>query len=242
MVSNIHTFGLHGASGVAVTVECFLSGGLPSFEVVGLPDASVREARDRVRATIKNLGADFPKNRITINLAPAGTRKEGPVYDLPILLSILIASGQLSGIGNGCAFIGELSLEGNLRAANGVLSMAIAAKNAGIRRLFVPYENAREASLAGEELEVYGARHASEIISHLRGDSLLLREPVWNPSADRSSAPDFADVRGQSNVKRALEIAAAGGHNILKAGDIHTVNENAHKTKGLRDDTPLKTT
>ncbi len=218
MVSNIRTFGLHGASGYVVTVECFLSGGLPSFEVVGLPDAAVRESRDRVRATAKNLGTDFPKNRITINLAPAGTKKEGPIYDLPVLLSILVASGQIPKIGSDSAFIGELSLEGGLRAANGVLSMAIAAKNAGVRRLFVPAENAREASLAGSELEVYGASCARDIIAHLKGEIALSREPVWTPSAESSTAPDFSDVRGQNNVKRALEIAAAGGHNILMIG------------------------
>ena len=218
MVSNIRSFGLHGASGYVVTVECFLSGGLPSFEVVGLPDAAVRESRDRVRATAKNIDAAFPKNRITINLAPAGTKKEGPIYDLPVLLSILVASGQLPEIDSSCGFLGELSLEGTLRAAKGVLSMAIAAKNAGFRRLFVPFENAREASLAGEELEVYGVKSARDLISHLRGEISLPREPMWEPLAESFSAPDFADVRGQGNVKRALEIAAAGGHNILMLG------------------------
>ena len=148
MVVTVRSLGLSGISGYEVSVECFLSGGLPAFDIVGLPDAAVKEARERVRAAVKNCGAKYPVSRITVNLAPAGRRKEGTVYDLPILLGILSAAEEIPPLPEEAAFVGELSLTGGLRPINGVLPMAMAAQRAGIRRLYVPAENAAEATLA----------------------------------------------------------------------------------------------
>ena len=147
MVS-VRSLGLSGISGYEVTVECFLSGGLPAFDVVGLPDAAVRESRERVRAAVKTCGARFPVSRITVNLAPAGQRKEGTVYDLPILLGLLTASEELPPLPEDAAFLGELSLTGALRPVAGVLPMALCAARCGIRKLYVPARNAAEATLA----------------------------------------------------------------------------------------------
>ena len=215
MYSVTNSFGLNGLCGFAVAVEADVSGGLPAFSIVGLPDSAVRESADRVRAAIKNLGFRFPDRRITINLAPADVRKTGPVYDLPLLLALLTASGQLEEVPADTAFLGELALDGSLRPVSGVLPMALAAAEHGIRALYVPAENAAEAAEAcADTMTVYPAHTAREVVEALKGIRPLSPAAAipFDPEDAWQQVPDFADVMGQSLARRAMVIAAAGGH------------------------------
>lgn len=219
MFARINSMGLFGIDSYMVGVEVDYGQGLPRVDLVGLPDTAVNESRNRVRSAIKNSGYSFPQSRITINLSPADIRKEGPVYDLPILIAILRAGEQLRCNLDDCAFVGELSLDGLVRHVNGVLPMVIRAKKSGIKRVFVPAANALESSVV-KDIEIYAVENVAQVIKHLNGEEILT--PVEFDSLEENyfsaPLPDFRDVMGQQEARYALEIAAAGGHNIIMVG------------------------
>ncbi len=219
MLSKITSFGLLGLVGFTVVVEADISLGMPSYETVGLPGAAVRESKERVRAAIKNSGFSYPQQRITINLAPADLKKQGPIYDLAIALGLLCASGQADLPDESSIFLGELSLDGQLRTIAGALPMAISAREAGFTKLFIPPENAGETAYL-QGLTVYPVEKLADLVAHLSGAKPIQPYPMlsYSPDNDALHPGDMSHIRGQQQARRALEIAAAGSHNLLFIG------------------------
>ncbi|EFO81493.1 Mg chelatase, subunit ChlI [Oscillochloris trichoides DG-6] len=219
MLARVHSCALVGLEGVLVEVEVDIVGGMPAFTVVGLGDAAVQESRERVRSAIRNSGLSFPLKRLTVNLAPADLRKAGPAYDLPIAVGLLLAAQQIEAQVERAVFLGELGLDGRLRHTDGVLSMASVARNHGMKTIFLPAEDAAEAALIAGPT-IIPVHTLSELIDHLTGQTPIapyLARTRFEDGELRFPI-DFQDVRGQEHVKRSLEVAAAGGHNLLMNG------------------------
>lgn len=218
MFSKISSLGLYGLNAFHVDVEADVNRGMPRFDIVGLPDASVRESRERIAAALRSINIQLPVKRIIVNLAPADVRKSGTVHDLAILIAVIKALGLSDVSMDGKCFIGEVSLSGEVRPVNGVLPMTILARKMGIKELYVPAGNATEAA-AIDGVTVYGVPDVKTLMSHLKGE-VTLSPAVYTeePAQSFEAFPDFSDVRGQRSVKRALEIVAAGGHNVLMVG------------------------
>ncbi len=219
MVTKILSYGINGIDAFDVDVEVDVANGLPAFEIVGLPDAAVKEAKERVRSAYKNSGFLFPAKRITVNLAPANVKKEGSVFDLPILLGLLKASGQINTDLENIAFAGELSLLGEIRGVSGVLPMVIKAKESGVKSIFIPSDNTKECEYV-DDIAIYPVKSVRQLLCHFTGEELIspIAPKKFVAQNDTSFDVDFCEVKGQFAAKRALEIAAAGGHNVIMVG------------------------
>ncbi|MBQ8308304.1 MAG: YifB family Mg chelatase-like AAA ATPase [Clostridia bacterium] len=220
MIAKVQSYALSGLNGVAVTVEADVSRGIPSYEIVGLPDAAVKESKERVRSAVKNSALEFPAHKITINLAPAYVRKEGSAFDLPVAVCLLLASGGLHAETEGIVFLGELALNGDLRPVTGVLPTIISARDNGFTKFVVPFDNAKEASYI-RGVETYAAKSLREVVDHLSGFAPLAPVAITEYAVKEKTerlAHDLSFVKGQPLAKRALEVAVAGGHNLLFVG------------------------
>ena len=219
MIARVQSYALSGLDGVAVTVETDVSKGLPSYEIVGLPDTAVKESKERVRSAIKNSALEFPAHKITVNLAPAYVRKEGSAFDLPVAISLLKAYGGLQADTEGVVLLGELALNGDLRPITGVLPALISARDKGYKKFIIPYANVKEAEYIFG-IEVYACKTLNEVIGHLAGtftvERVVARE--YSASQAKESVSDLKFVKGQAAAKRALEVAVSGGHNLLLVG------------------------
>ena len=220
MLAKVTSCAVVGLEGAIIEVEVDISPGLPSLTIVGLPDKAVQEAKERVRSAIKNSGYKFPTRRVTVNLAPADLKKEGPAYDLPIAIGILSSSGQLNADFTHCIFLGELSLDGKLRHTHGILPMVALARDKGLSTIFLPLDDAKEASLI-DNLHIFPVESLAQLVTHLQGEIAIpeyVRDIDWQQEFHPAYTFDLIYIKGQEHAKRAMEIAAAGRHNILMCG------------------------